>query len=579
MKSSSSRLIPVSLILALITALIPVSPVYATHSITSVSPTQLVNNVDTIITITGTNFDATAEVSLDGYGSLLRLTQSLTEITARVPAGVPQGNYGVTVTMAAGADIASCAPPCVTVSNPTPTQTPAPTATTVPVPFTRPQFVVRTSRAVGNVQKGKEFTLKVVVENAGFGTAYSSQAVFTSADLVPVKTGGIAVIGSVAYDDEKDVSQIFLVTGDMFGKSVVVVDMTLNYYDSQGTSYSDKFILSLPVSGGAPSGGVYVSPTPTGIKSSQLVITSYSASVDPLQPGKQFALDLTVQNVGNVKAQRITMIVGGGSSGGSGGGTPQPGGVSGGSGEFTNFAPVGASNVQSLGDLAAGDKIQASQSLIVNVSTNPGAYPMKISFSYLNDKGETINDEQVITLLVYSLPNLDISFYRPLDPFFVGQPGALPIQVVNLGKRSSILGSIKVSAQNGLIENGTELIGSLDAGIYFTLDAVFTPEQSGPQTLDITIDYLDDFSQPRTVAAKLEIQVEEGFVEPPLDPSLNGGGGEVFIEEETTWHKIFRFIKGLFGLDSSWPVWQAPGGGEPQIEESKPIVAPAGKGG
>ena len=89
-----------------------------------------------------------------------------------------------------------------------------------------------------------------------------------------------------------------------------------------------------------------------------------------------------------------------------------------------------------LGDLGAGGAVQASQNLIVNVSTDPGAYPMKVTFSYLNDKGEVINDEQVITLLVYSLPTVDVSFYRPPDPFFVGQPGALPIQVVNLGKRT-----------------------------------------------------------------------------------------------------------------------------------------------
>jgi hypothetical protein len=124
-----------------------------------------------------------------------------------------------------------------------------------------------------------------------------------------------------------------------------------------------------------------------------------------------------------------------------------PGGVSGGSGDFANFAPVGASNVQSLGDLKAGEQVQAVQSLIVNVSTNPGAYPMRITFSYLNDKNEVVNDEQVITLLVYSLPNVDVSFYRPLDPFFAGQPGALPIQVVNIGKRSAVFGNIKVESR------------------------------------------------------------------------------------------------------------------------------------
>jgi hypothetical protein len=286
--------------------------------------------------------------------------------------------------------------------------------------------------------------------------------------------------------------------------------------------------------------------------------------------------------VGNASAQRITMIVGGGSSGGNGGGTPAPGGVSGGGGEFTNFAPVGASNVQSLGDLPAGDQAEASQKLIVNVSTNPGAYPMKVTFSYLNSKNEVINDEQVITLLVYNLPNVDVSFYRPPDPFMPGQGGALPIQVVNLGKRTSVLGNIKVTSEAGMVENGTSLVGSLDAGGYFTLDSMFTPDQSGTVKLDVIIEYVDDFNQPRTIEKTLEVEVMEESIEPTPDPSLNGGGGgEEFMpaDQETTLHKIFRFIKGLFGLDSAWPVWQPPGGGSVESSgESKPIVVPAGKG-
>jgi len=575
MKQNLSRLIPLSLILALMMALVPVMPVHAAHTITSVTPSPIVNNVDTTITIAGTNFDATSEVSL-GSLPLLRLTQSPMEITALVPAGVMAGSYAVTVTM--GADVVSCASPCVTVNNPVPTSTLVPTATTMPLPFTRPQFVVNVTKAVGNIQTGKEFNLKVVVENAGQATAYSAQAVFTSADLVPTKTGGVEVLGTVAYDDEVDISQTFYVTAQIFGQSIIVTDMTITYYDDKGTAYSDKFTLSIPVSGVVSGGGVAAATaTPTGVKSSQLVITSSSTDIDTLQPGEHFALKLTVQNVGNVKAQRITMIVGGGSSG-SGGGTPQPGGVSGGSGDFANFAPVGASNVQSLGDLAAGEGLQVSQSLIVNVNTAAGAYPMRITFSYLNDKNEVVNDEQVITLLVYSLPNVDVSFYRPLDPFFVGQPGMLPIQVVNIGRRLSVLGNIKLSASSGLIENGTSLIGALDTGSFFPLDSIFTPEQSGTQSLDVTIEYVDDFNQPRTLTKTLEIEVMEGFIEEIPDPSL-GGGGEVFIEEETTLHKIFRFIKGLFGLDSSWPVWQAPGGLEqPQFEQTAPI-APAGKGG
>jgi hypothetical protein len=430
-----------------------------------------------------------------------------------------------------------------------------------------------------------EFKLNVALENVGTSVAYSAQAVFSSSDLVPLKNGGVVVLGTVGAGENYNIPQSFLVTGQIYGQSLVTVDVTLTYYDDKGTSYSDKFTLSVPTTSGGYTGVVYPTSTPTSVKSSQLVITNYSASVDPLEPGAQFSIKMTVQNMGNARAQRITLIVGGGSGGGSSSGTPQPGGVSGGSGEFTNFAPVGASNVQSLGDLPPGELIQASQNLIVNTSTNPGAYPMKVTFSYLNDANEVINDEQVITLLVYSLPNVDVNFYRPPDPFFVGQPGALPLQVVNIGKRASVLGNMKITSDSGTIENGTSLIGSIDAGGYFTLDSMFTPEQSGTQKLNITIDYTDDFNQARTLTRELEIEVAEGMIEEPIiDPSLEGGGGGgggggemPMVTEETALQKVWRFVLGLLGLDSA-----PPSGGEqiaPEIEPAVPQIKPgSGKG-
>jgi hypothetical protein len=225
--------------------------------------------------------------------------------------------------------------------------------------------------------------------------------------------------------------------------------------------------------------------------------------------------------------------------------------------------------------------VQARQNLIVNVSTNPGAYPMKVTFSYLDEKNEVINDEQVITLLVYSLPKVDVSFYRPPDPFFVGQPGALPIQVVNTGKRSSVLGNLKLETDEGTIENGTGLIGSIDAGGYFTIDSMLIPDQPGPLTLEVTIDYTDDFNQPRTVIKTLNVEVMEGMIEEPIiDPSMEGPGGEGVPMptpgEETTLQKIWRFVRGIFGLDSA-----PPSGGEeimPPVEEPVPQPVPGGKG-
>ena len=572
MKNKVFRILSLSLLVALSAIVVP-HTVYADLGISSIQPSSVTFGVGTTITVQGTDFvDGSSVVILNGYGALATSFQNTTVLTAVVPANVPVGVYDVIVSTGAGA-----------VTYPAGFRVdPLPPPTTTPPPFTRPQFAVYTSRLAGNVKTNNEVTLKVVMENVGQSTAYNTQATFASADLVPTKTGGVAIVGNVAYDEEVDVSQTFIVSAQIYGQGFIVVDMTVAYNDAAGTGYSDKFTLSIPVTGvTASSGGpAAATATPTGVKSSQLVITGYSAGVEPLQPGEQFALNMTVQNVGNAKAQRITMIVGGGSSGG-GGGTPQPGGVSGGSGDFANFAPVGASNVQSLGDLPAGDETQITQNLIVNVSTNPGAYPIRISFSYLNDKNEVITDEQVITLLVYSLPNVDVSFYRPLDPFFAGQPGMLPLQVVNLGKRLSVLGNIKIEAEGGTVENGTSLIGSLDPGGYYTLDAMLFPDRSGAVTLNITIDYLDDFNQPRTLTRSLDVEVMEDFV----DPSINGGGGGEFVDggfppmvEETVWQKVWRFILGIFGLDSSAPTVTDPGVA-PSDGEFMPVQPIPGKGG
>lgn len=573
MNSKPLRLLSLFLLIILLAGILP-HPVYAAD-LFSISPTTIINNVNNTITVTGAGFDATAVVLLDGAPLSTTFVDAAT-LQALVPAGLAAGSYRITVSLSGG-DANGFA--MLTVLAPTPTS---------PPPFARPQFALYSSKLTGNIRTGGDVTLKVHMENVGKSTAYNAQATFTSSDLLATKTGGIAVIGTVDYDQEVEFSQAFYVSAQISGRTVLVVDMTITYYDSQGTAYSDKFTLSLPVSGGTVSGGggaAAPTATPTGVKSSQLVITGYSSSVDPLQPGEQFALNMTVQNVGNANAQRITMIVGGGSSGGGSSGTAVPGGVAGGGGDFSNFAPVGASNVQSLGDLKAGEKIQAVQNLVVNVSTNPGAYPLRVTFSYLNDKNEVISDEQVITLLVYSLPNVNVSFYRPPDPFIAGQPGMLPIQIVNVGKRFAVLGDAKVTTDGGIIENGTSLVGPLDAGGFFTLDAMLTPNQPGPLTLTVTIDYVDDFNQPRTLERTLEVEVMEAFVDPSLDPSAGGGdgtnGGEVIVEEETTLHKIFRFIKGLLGLDSAWPVWQPGGGGGGGVEEVpvEPLPAlPPGKG-
>ena len=563
MKLNSKYFVSAFLVLTLLASW--VTPAYAAPN--SVTPDSVVNDVANTITVAGSGFDSSAVVLLNGVALETTFLNDQT-LTAIVPAGFAPNTYTVTVTMTSTVVTGFNT---LTVSVP---PTPTPTVTPTLVGFSRPQIVINSYRTNDFAETGEDFRLKIGFNNAGSLNAFNVQAVFTSADVVPTDTGGVLALGTILAGGNVDTAQTFFVANSIYGKSVVVIDVALTYYDEKGTSYSDKFTLSISANGGV-SGESYPTATPTGVNSAQLVITSYASTIDPLQPGEQFQLGVTVQNLGNTIAKNVTMIVGGGSSGTSGG-TPQPGGVSGGGGEFTNFAPVGSSNIQSLGDIPAGGGLQVLQNLVVNVSTNPGAYPMKITFSYVNTKGEVVNDDQVITLLVYSLPSLDVSFYSPPEAFFVGQPGALPIQIVNLGKRSTVLGNMKIEATGGTLDPASTLVGSLDPGGYFTFDSTLSPDAAGPLDLTITIDYTDDFNQPRTLTRTLSLTVEESFIEETPDPSQEGTKFPTTTDESFI-HKVWRAVLGLLGLDSAPPGGEIPAGEPLPGEEIIPI--PSGGGG
>lgn len=551
--------LPVAALVLLVALAIPMTA-QAALAVTTVSPSVVINNAAATITVIGSDFTNTAIVRLDAT-ALATTYVSATKLTAVVPAGFAPDVYDVNVEVPSVGS--ATLPGGLTVV--------APTAT--PPPFARPQIVIDSYSIPGSpIRFGQEFNLNVSLDNAGGSTAYSLQVIFTSSDLLMLKNGGVTAVGSLGTVGKAEISQSMTAAASLYGLSRVSVDMNVTYYDEKGTSYTEKFTIYIPVaSTGGGGGAVYPTATPTSLRYSQLVISDYETDIEPLQPGAIFKLSLTVQNVGTLDARSVTMVVGGGSSGG---GTPQAG-ISAGSGEFTNFAPVGTSNIKSLGNIGAGATLVASQDLIVNVSTSPGAYPMRISFIYLDATGAAVTDEQVITLLVYRLPQVEIGFYQPVEPFYAGQPGLLPLQVVNLGRSSAILGNMTVTTNGGSVENGQTLVGALEMGGYFPLDALFIPAAPGTFDLVITINYTDDFNQTRTITQTLTVEVLEGFIEPTPDPNVPV---EPFppASGETFWQKLWRFILGLLGLDSGITTTPQVPEGEPTYEIIPPKPEPAG---
>jgi hypothetical protein len=528
-------------------------PAYAAIGITGVQPNTVSNASGATVVVSGADFANGAVVILNGYGALSTTFVSVNVLTADVPPGLPIGVYGLTVI---NPDSTSA-----TLNNALtvvgPTATPAPTA------FARPLLEVLSYGASSTtIVSFQDYDFEMTFVNKGQASASNIVATFKTGDFTPRATGGVRALGSLASGQTIRFFQP-LTSNNVSGLNLATLEVLVTYTDANGTSYTETFTLTFdvyrpPAGGGGPTATPTPTPTPKPIFRPQLVISAYDTDIKPLQPGSRFALALEVSNVGSANAKRVTMIAGGGSaSPGGSDGTPGPGGVSGGGGDFTNFAPVDASNVQFIGDLNAAAALTAQQTFIVNATTKPGAYPMKFSFVYADEKGQTYTDDQTITLLVYQLPQVDIGFYQPTEVLFTNQPNPLPLQIVNLGKSAVVLGNLKVTAPNhpgAQLSNNVALVGALDIGFPFTLDALVFPDAAGPLELLITVDYTDDFNQQQFITKTIMLDVQEGFIEPPPIDGGNGGGEPPPIEEpETFIQMLIRFLKGFFGLGSAKP--------------------------
>ena len=137
---------------------------------------------------------------------------------------------------------------------------------------------------------------------------------------------------------------------------------------------------------------------------------------------------------------------------------------------------------------------------------------------------------------------------------------------------------MRVEAPTGQLSNSSILVGTLDSGGYFTLDATFIPDTPGSIDLVISIDYTDDFNQQQVITGTLTVDVmDQPVIEPPTDGSTNNGSGISSQVPETFLHKVWRFVLGLIGLDSGLNSGQSTTNQPPVETPSKenPIIVPA----
>ena len=432
------------------------------------------------------------------------------------------------------------------VSTDTPANTAAPTDTPVTYPtitvtptgsYQRPLLNLRTYYYDdSDTYAGGEFSIRSVFQNLGQQEAYNIVITYSSNDLTPIQNGGVAIIGSMDLSEKVSKTMYFAVADDI-DYSPATINVDVDYKNSKGVSYSQSFTISISIAGYGP----YHSATPEGRP--QIVVSNYVSSVDPLVPGSLFELDMSLQNRGLLTANNVDMTIGSTSSDST----------------DDSFLPVGSSNIQVIGDVAVQQTVKVKQSFVVNSDLEPGVYPLNLTFTYSDEDGNDFTDNQIITLLVFLVPSIQINFYEIPDTYNVGEQGTLPIQVVNLSGDDILLGDILVEVDNAELSNYTTFVGTLESGGTFTMDTDITPNEAGEFPVTVTLNYQDNFKEAETITETLTITVAgQGFGGPgqgQMQGTLTAQDG---IQQpggtqsgDSFWNIVLRFIRGMIGFDSS----------------------------
>jgi hypothetical protein len=432
-----------------------------------------------------------------------------------------------------------------------PTATTIPTATAVPTAttpaYSRPLLNLTSySYDSSEVYAGNVFGMDCVFQNLGQQRAYNVVVTYSASSLTAEDNGGVDVISSLGASESATSEQDFTVSSSI-SSSPVTVNVNIEYRDESGKSYTQSFAVSITVTGY----GYYYTSTPEGRP--QIVVANYETDIDPLEPGTSFVLSMNLQNRGYMTAQNVSMVFGGSSSSGSSTTTTT-------TSADDNFLPLGSSNVQVIGDVGVNQYIQVQQTLVVNSEITPGVYPLTLSFTYTDEDGNEFTDNQIITLLVHLVPSIEVSFYETPDPFYVGEASTLPIQVVNIGSDSVLLGDIYINAENVTLSNNLTFVGTLESGGSFTIDTDITPQQAGTFPVTVTINYQDNFKKAQTITQTLNITVTDNqMAVATIDPALvatemakmPNGGFPTSNSNENFGSILLRFFRGMIGFDSS----------------------------
>lgn len=391
------------------------------------------------ISIYGGGFVPGTAVRLVGFGLLDAVVINTTAIKAVIPPGVPAKVYGIDVILPDGSSVRVSDAVRVRLPKEDPTATPKPGRTVI---FGRPQLVI--DSAISDpavIRPGDIFTLTLRLTNLGDITATNVRITLASPDLaIPRGSSSLTVVDLIASEQQADVN-LPLVLNKTALSGYQNLELALEYSDYTGKAYPSQQTVGLDV-------GSSLADQPL------VLLSGYATQPESLSPGEAFTLQMEITNAGESAARQLLVTLGG-----EGGPGLQP------------FAILGAGNVQLVTLLQPGETIQLSRRLILDGAADAGVYNLPVTLAYENASGGRSSEAQVLNLLVNRRPQIQVDFYQNVQQGRVGEPLALPVELVNIGHAAVNVSTMDVSGEGLEVTNGSVFVGVLDGGTTASLDA------------------------------------------------------------------------------------------------------------
>ena len=179
------------------------------------------------------------------------------------------------------------------------------------------------------------------------------------------------------------------------------------------------------------------------------------------------------------------------------------------------------------------------------VAKTVAAYPFAIGVA----AGDPSSDGFVIWTRLVTAP-LEEHGGIPAVRIPVGWELASDERFANVVARGEAIANPELGHSVHVEVQGLPFVGPLDAGGSAPVDLLATPREAGQTELVLDIAYRDDFNQTQILSRTLSVEIIEGEGPMPGQEGMPAPGEGMPEMPETPMQKVWRAIKGFFGLGS-----------------------------